>query len=536
MNYNRQVEYTEISAHNDAFLAEWLEVEQGKVYVGNDALRINPQLPYKLLWPLQRGTFNSRDYRHAREVANDLEVLWRRAIECELKIPASEFSRYCIVLVVPDSWDRAEIKACINALLGSQHPFRAVTILQESQGITFGSGVSSALVVNCGAQSVSVSCVDEGFVVPESRVKLSFGGDEVTRLFARLLEAHEFPYEFDLKSPNDWSLLDELKERCCTLNEAELGQAAQVFELYVRHPEQLTRQFMFKMFEERLIAPLAMLESGASWLVQQGSFEDEGIEVDAFDCDDPFSGIIEGGGSEDSATTDKASSEAAAAAAQAAQSNDSSAVNLEEEQVVCQFDGCNESFGSLKDVIEHLESVHDLSANGCAFPKCKYTGNGISLLCHIVQVHLVKKSASSEPAVSTVKEVQQSSTKRIGQVISTPLSVDEAAFQSLLQLADSDRIKHCAGSIILAGGSQLTPGFAEVFLSVLMPKFPLNPLTALTEVKLFPNVRDLDARFLAWKGGAVHAKLESTGETWVSTEDWASFGMRAVKEKIPFIQ
>jgi actin-related protein 8 len=64
----------------------------------------------------------------------------------------------------------------------------------------------------------------------------------------------------------------------------------------------------------------------------------------------------------------------------------------------------------------------------------------------------------------------------------------------------------------------------------------LNPLTALLEVKLFPNMRDLDARFVAWKGGAVYAKLESTVESWISVEDWMSFGARAIKEKIPFIQ
>ncbi len=509
MNYNRQVEYTEISAHNDAFLAEWLEPEAGKVYVGNDALRLNPDLPYRLIWPLQRGTFNSRDYRHAREVVSDLALLWRQAIECELKIEASQFERFCVVLVAPDSWDRAELKACVEALLSGQHPFRAVTVLQESQAITFGSGVTSALVVNCGAQSVSISCVDEGYLVPESRIKLGFGGDEVTRLFARLLQAHEFPYEFDLRKPADWALLDELKERCSTLNEAELGQSAQVFEFYVRHPEHLTRQFLFKMFEERLMASLAMFESGAPWILEQGCFEEEGLAVDAFDCEDPFTGVVE----------------------EISEAEISTSAEVEPlTEVLCKWNGCKSSFPGVKEAIEHLEAEHDLSTGPCAFPKCKFAGNGISLLGHIVETHFLLQVAvkPTEPFFNV--------SKKIAKVEATPLSVDEAAFQSLLQLGDSERIKRCSGSIILAGGSQLPTGFAETFLSLLAPKFPLNPLTALVEVKLFPNMRDLDARFVAWKGGAVYAKLESTAENWISSEEWLSFGMRAVKEKIPFIQ
>ena len=514
-NYNRQVEYTEISAHNDAFLAEWLEVEQGKVYVGNDALRLNPELPYQLLWPLQRGTFNSLNYQHTRQVVSDLSLLWGRAIECELKIEASQFGKFCLVLVAPDSWDRAEIKACVEALQSTQHPFRAVTVLQESQAITFGSGVSSALVVNCGAQSVSVACVDEGYLVPESRIKLSFGGDEVTRLFARLLEAHEFPYEFDLRKPADWALLDELKERCGTLNEVELGQSAQVFELYVRHPEHLTRQFLFKMYEERLMAPLAMFESGAPWLLEQGCFEGEGIAVDAFDCEDPFTGVVEDVAAE---VTEPSKNE------EETKSNNSV-------QVACKWDGCKASFEDLKAAVEHLEAEHDLSVGPCAFPKCKFAGKGISLLCHVVDAHFKTETVAT-------KEVEPvfSLTKRIGKVEATSFSVDEAAFQSLLQLGDSERIKRCASSIILAGGSQLTTGFPETFLNLLAPKFPLNPLTALLEVKLFPNMRDLDARFVAWKGGAVYAKLESTSEAWISVDDWMGFGVRALKEKIPFIQ
>lgn len=522
MNYNRQSEYTEISAHNDAFQLEWTEVEEAKVYVGNDALRLNPNLKYRLLWPLQRGTFNSRDYGHVRKVVDDLALLWRRAIECELKISPDDFNRYAVVLVLPDCWERVEIKACIDALLGGQKAFKAVTALQESQAITFGSGVSSGLVVNCGAQSISVACVDEGYLVPESRIKLPFGGDEVTRLFASLLKLHEFPYEFNLQNPTDWSLLDELKERTCTLIEADLGQSAGVFEFYLRHPDHPTRQFLFKMFEERLMAPLALFESEASWLLQQGTPESEGIECDAFDCEDPFTAIS-------GLDSEMVASEETPAVSEVAKEEVKSEITVEKVPVTCDWSGCKQTFEDLKAAVEHFEASH-AADTGCSIGKCKYAGKGSSLLCHVISEHYVIKTLINEEIPS-----QNSCISRIAAIEPVPMSVDEAAFESLLRLNDSERIKRCAGSIILAGGAQLVPGFADVFFSTIIPKFPLNPLTALMEVKIFPNMRDLDARFVAWKGGAVYCKLESTAETWITSEEWINFGMRSVKEKIAFI-
>lgn len=523
MNYNRQSEYTEISAHNDAFQLEWTGAEQGKVYVGNDALRLNPDLPYRLIWPLQRGTFNSRDYDHVRTVVDDLALLWRQAIECELKISPGDFNRYAVVLVLPDCWERVEIKACIDALLNGQKAFKAVTALQESQAITFGSGVSSGLVVNCGSQSISIACVDEGYLVPESRIKLPFGGDEVTRLFANLLKLHEFPYEFDLENPTDWVLMDELKERTGTLIEADLGQSAGVFEFYLRHPDHLTRQFLFKMFEERLMAPLALFESEAAWILEQGTPESEGIECDAFDCEDPFTAISgmdsEIVVSEETPVTPETTVQQVA----------STEGTTEKVPVTCNWSGCKKSFEDLKAAIEHFEASH-ASSNACSVSKCKYAGSGVSLLCHVVSEHYVTKNVVVEEILS-----QNTQISKIAKIEPVPMSVDEAAFESLLSLNDSERIKRCAGSIILAGGAQLVPGFADVFFSSILPKFPLNPLTALMEVKMFPNMRDLDARYVAWKGGAVYCKLESTAETWISSDEWTNFGMRSVKEKIAFI-
>jgi actin-related protein len=40
---------------------------------------------------------------------------------------------------------------------------------QESLAATYGAGISSACVVDIGATTVSIACVDEGMIIPETR-------------------------------------------------------------------------------------------------------------------------------------------------------------------------------------------------------------------------------------------------------------------------------------------------------------------------------------------------------------------------------
>jgi actin-related protein 8 len=47
--------------------------------------------------------------------------------------------------------------------------FRGVCVQQESTCATFGAGTSMACVVDIGAQKTSVSCVEDGLCIPDSR-------------------------------------------------------------------------------------------------------------------------------------------------------------------------------------------------------------------------------------------------------------------------------------------------------------------------------------------------------------------------------
>ena len=45
---------------------------------------------------------------------------------------------------------------------------------QESLAATYGAGISNACVVDIGATTTSIACVDEGLVLPDTRYLCSY--------------------------------------------------------------------------------------------------------------------------------------------------------------------------------------------------------------------------------------------------------------------------------------------------------------------------------------------------------------------------
>lgn len=49
--------------------------------------------------------------------------------------------------------------------------FRRVFIAQESVCVSFGAGMSVACIVDIGAQTSTVTCVEDGMCIPDSRLQ-----------------------------------------------------------------------------------------------------------------------------------------------------------------------------------------------------------------------------------------------------------------------------------------------------------------------------------------------------------------------------
>lgn len=58
----------------------------------------------------------------------------------------------------------------------------------------------------------------------ESRIPLSIGGDDITEFLYVLLDKINFPYkELNLARSYDWNVMEDLKERICTLQEVSVS-------------------------------------------------------------------------------------------------------------------------------------------------------------------------------------------------------------------------------------------------------------------------------------------------------------------------
>jgi actin-related protein 8 len=106
----------------------------------------------------------------------------------------------------------------VQILLSAVHLI--VNESQESVCATFGAGIAHGCVVDVGASKTSISCVEEGLVLPETRMSLNYGGDDISELYLCLLERINLPYrDADLSRTHDWHMMEDLKFRSASLAE-----------------------------------------------------------------------------------------------------------------------------------------------------------------------------------------------------------------------------------------------------------------------------------------------------------------------------
>ncbi len=153
--------------------------------VGEAALCAPPDI-YRLQWPIRAGYFDR--HRPATAVLRDLKDIWSCAMERHLGVGPASFANYRCIVLVSDRFVRRELCALANLVL-VELGLAGLVFHQESVCTTFGIGLPSACVVDVGDQKVSISCVEDGISLPESRLCLPYGGSDVTTALAHLLQA-----------------------------------------------------------------------------------------------------------------------------------------------------------------------------------------------------------------------------------------------------------------------------------------------------------------------------------------------------------
>lgn len=123
--------------------------------------------------------------------------------------------------------------------------------------------------------------------------------------------------------------------------------------------------------------------------------------------------------------------------------------------------------------------------------------------------------------------------------LASQTALDVAVAHALVSAGSDDKAKKFASTVLVVGGGALVSGLAEATASrvqaLLGQLYPQLVSGAGLAVGVVPPPREVDPRLLVWKGVSVFARLESVHETWVSREEWATAGMRALKDRTLFL-
>ncbi|KAJ7696593.1 nucleus protein [Mycena rosella] len=254
--FNEQFQPEIIAEHNDAYQLEW--VKDGADVL---ALRLaNPQESgYAVRWPIRGSNFNTRDYgSSAQVILADVETVIQHTLRDRLGVNPGDYKDYSVVLVVPDLYDRSYLREFANLLLVTMG-FKQLCAQQESLAATYGAGLSNACVVDIGAVKTSIACVDEGLIIPDTRLNLNMGGDDITEFLYVLLERIHFPYrDINLARSYDWGVMEDLKARLCTLAEGDV--ALNLYDFIVRQPFKPTEKYGLRAYDEIILAPMVIFE------------------------------------------------------------------------------------------------------------------------------------------------------------------------------------------------------------------------------------------------------------------------------------
>nr|XP_043628961.1 actin-related protein 9 isoform X2 [Erigeron canadensis] len=200
-------------------------VSEYKEYIcGEEAMRISPTEPYCLRRPIRRGHLNISQHYSMQQVLEDLHAIWDWILIEKLHIPRSKRNTYSALIVVPETFDNREIKELLSIVLRDLR-FSSAVVHQEGLAAVFGNGLSTACIVNIGAQVTSIICVEDGVALPHTQMSLRFGGEDVSRCLLWTQRHHQTwpPIRTDaLAKPIDLLMLNRLKESYCQIYEGEV--------------------------------------------------------------------------------------------------------------------------------------------------------------------------------------------------------------------------------------------------------------------------------------------------------------------------
>ncbi|OAX43971.1 actin-related protein [Rhizopogon vinicolor AM-OR11-026] len=538
--FNEQFKPEIIPEINDPFLVDWIQdpLEDSEVLVGERALRLsNPQLlNYSVRWPIHGKNFNTRDYPSHQMILDDIETIISTVLRERFDIKRPDYKDYSVVLVIPDFYDRAYVREFVNMILVSLG-FKQICVQQESLAATYGAGISSACVVDIGAVTSSIACVDEGLVISESRITLNMGGDDITEFLYVLLERISFPYrDINLAQRYDWAVMEDLKARLCTLAEGDV--ALNLYDFVVRKPGKPAEKYGLRAYDEIILAPMCIFEPRVI------EFDRKHIGLRSIPHPDVTEEIIE-------QPTDHVT-QAMIISTQHLLPPPSTAptdVRHSPNPVITQPQ--DETPPIIENTGKQEQQEVSLPSTAHATPpptlesSVQSTG-APAAVSGGVPMDVIDVEGDGKPSPQPTPPQPQppqpsapvtSNYSGLGIDVcfeASKLPLDVAIFNSARASGGDDKIRKHLQAVLVIGGSALIPGMAHALESRLQAiATPLVP--SMDKVQIIPPPKEVDPRVLAWKGAAVLGKMDSVTDLWLTPVDWDILGMRGLRERCFFV-
>lgn len=538
MTYNRRVDPEVIPVHNDPLQVEWTDVKSihdpnstASCFIGHQAQRVpedsNPK--FKLWWPIQQGWFNEDDYTVEEHLYDDFETLLDKAIRQELGLSKnSAWKHYSCVFVIPDLYDKKYVKQALRSCM-KWFEFSKVCFIQESMAATFGAGYTQACVVDVGAQKTSVACVEDGLVVEESRINLKYGGFDVTETFMKMMLFDNFPYaDINLRRRYDFLLAEELKIKHCTMTQADIS--VQLFQFHLRAPNQPTRKYQFKTYDEVILAPMGFYDpeifDNSTKLRGRRKVIDR--SYDNYDVQNP--------------DEPESAAQIAILALNKPSLNHHTLANSSttlQEHATPSKEKPNPLANLFRDSTPHGPNGASPAPEGAgtpAPPPFVFGGNGTGSPAPNGGTPAPATNGfnpqlpATQPASFLDPEMSAFKAQAIEHDSILPIAPLDIAIMTSIQNAargDEKKVRDLMGSVMVVGGGAKIPHFTSYLEDKLKSRRP----DIADRVLVSRSARDMDEQVVVWKGASVFGKLPQN-DSWVTPFEYERLGARVLHHKV----
>ncbi|KAK1809046.1 Actin-like protein arp8 [Friedmanniomyces endolithicus] len=507
-----------IPEHSDPMRIDWTELPANPkaapdCIVGAAALRIPEQSRprYRLHWPIRHGWLNEKDYQNRSVLEGDFFLIIEQSIKTELEIPhKKDWTQYSCVFIVPDLYEKVMVGKVLEQLIRN-FGFQRVCFLQESTAATFGAGFGTACIVDIGAQKTSISCVEDGMVMEESRINLKMGGYDVTETFAKMMLFDRFNYsDFNLMRRYDFLLAEELKERFTTMSDENVS--VQLFDFHVRAFGQKTRKYSSKIYDEGTLTPMGYFRPAifdhADKLDGRRSIIPRSVDLYNGHPNDPLSkaqmAVV-------LYVKDAIPSAVLAPPAQTTQPLSTTLIPTPNKPRPLPLPS-------------HLnpDPENTPRSSPAASPAPDDPGTPHPPTADDTNPDDPPEPKSAAPDTALVD--------RTVPVMPLDTAILTSIHHATLPPTHSEterRRRDLLGGIILVGGGAKTPylaSFLETRLRAVMAQYPKEILVAMPP-------REMDPAVLVWKGGSIFGKLRMTNDSWIGGEEYDRLGSRILGYK-----